>query len=223
MADLTQRSFSAVIFDVDGTLADSRESLRQVWTTWLREHGIAPDPSVNLHGMTNRAIVEMCLPQAEGAELDEAIDRVEALDLELAGLTTAMPGAQDALTSLDGAPVALATSALDTVARARLDSAGMILPAVVVTGDQVTRSKPDPEIFLLAAAELGVDPSDALVVEDAPAGVAAARAGGFSCLALTTTSDPAQLPADLVVPDLSHVLWSVGDTGITVEVHRPTC
>ena len=96
-------------------------------------------------------------------------------------------------------------------------AAGLALPAVVITGDQISHSKPDPEIFLTAAAALGVDPGDVLVVEDAPAGVAAARAGGFACLALTTTSDPAELPADLVVPDLSRIDWTVSKGRIRIR------
>lgn len=74
---------------------------------------------------------------------------------------------------------------------------------MLVTADDVTLGKPAPEPFVLAAARLGVDVVDCLVVEDATAGIIAGRAAGASTLALTTTAE--RIVADLVVPDLSAV------------------
>jgi HAD superfamily hydrolase (TIGR01509 family) len=76
----------------------------------------------------------------------------------------------------------------------------------VVTGCEVARKKPAPDIFLEAARRLGLDPAACLVVEDAPAGIAAAREAGCRCLALTTTMPAASFPdADWIAPDLDHV------------------
>ena len=95
-------------------------------------------------------------------------------------------------------------------------AAGLDVPAVLVTADDVAHGKPDPDVFLQAARRLGVEPSDCLVVEDAPAGLAAARAAGMASLAVLTSTPRAELEADAVVTDLSEVCWQVGDDGISL-------
>lgn len=85
---------------------------------------------------------------------------------------------------------------------------------MLVTADDVTLGKPAPEPFVLAAARLGVDVVDCLVVEDATAGIIAGRAAGASTLALTTTT--ARIVADLVVPDLSAVRLTAAPGGVLV-------
>ncbi len=81
------------------------------------------------------------------------------------------------------------------LARARLAAAGLPEPGVLVTADQVARGKPAPDPYLLAAERLGVDPADCLVLEDAPAGIAAGRAAGMTVWAVTTTHGPEDLGA----------------------------
>ena len=81
---------------------------------------------------------------------------------------------------------------------------------MVVTASDVAQGKPHPDPFLLAAARLGVDPADCLVVEDAPGGLEAARAAGCSTLAVTTTTVAADLLADAVVDTLADVRFTVG-------------
>jgi sugar-phosphatase len=104
------------------------------------------------------------------------------------------------------------TSAGRELARVRL-AAGGIRARHVVTIDDVSRGKPDPEPFLLGAKLLGVEPARCLVFEDAPAGLTAARAAGALTVAVTTTHAAAELDADLVVPDLSALrIERVGDS-----------
>jgi sugar-phosphatase len=89
----------------------------------------------------------------------------------------------------------------------------------MVTAESISRGKPDPEAYLKGAAELGVAPADCLVVEDAPAGAAAARSAGMRLLGLATTHRAEELePAELVVPDLTHVTVRV--VGDKLEVSR---
>jgi len=85
-----------------------------------------------------------------------------------------------------------------------LAAAGIHAPRLV-TIDDVSRGKPDPEPFLLGAKLLGVPPEACLVFEDAPAGLASARAAGASTVAVTSTHIADQLDADLVVPDLTGI------------------
>ncbi|WP_200942156.1 HAD-IA family hydrolase [Angustibacter sp. Root456] len=98
------------------------------------------------------------------------------------------------------------------MAATRLDA-----PSVLVAADHVHRGKPDPEPFLLGAERLGVDPELCLVVEDAPSGLAAARAAGMATLAVTTTTPPQELHADAVVSTLADVVLSADAEGVRVR------
>lgn len=101
------------------------------------------------------------------------------------------------------------------LAEARLREAGIETPELVAA-DDITRGKPDPEPFLLAARRLGVDPARCVVFEDASAGLAAGRAAGLRTVALTTTHTADELDADVVVRDLSAVSVQVTDGVLTL-------
>lgn len=198
--------FAAVIFDNDGTLVDSSASVTRSWERFAADHGIELQSMAGLHGVPARGIVERLVPDGDIDELTAQITRYEVADH---GGTVALPGAIAAVRALAGTGrVAVATSANTDLATARLAAAGIPDPDVLVTVDDVTRGKPHAEPFLLAAARLGVDPGECLVVEDAPSGLAAARAAGCASLAVTTHHTSAELyaaHAGLVVTDLAQV------------------
>ena len=181
-------SFAAVISDFDGVLADSSAAITRVWARWGDRLGIdgAAIQAAN-HGRPSLAVV------AEHV----AAERVEAeaawvLDAEVADTdgVVAYPGAADVLAL---PVVAIATSCELPLARARLAAAGLAVPRVLVTADQVARGKPAPDPYLLAAERLGVEPAGCLVIEDAPAGIAAGRAAGMTVWAVATTHRPDEL------------------------------
>ena len=102
---------------------------------------------------------------------------------------------------------AIVTSGSRALAVARLQAVGIPVPDVLVTAEQVERGKPDPAGYLHAARLLGVDPADAVVLEDAPPGVEAGRAAGMTVVAVLTTSDESSLrDAHSRVPDLRSLL-----------------
>ncbi|WP_405494827.1 HAD-IA family hydrolase [Streptomyces sp. NBC_00096] len=208
--------FDALLFDNDGTLVSSMESVHRCWTRWAREYGITFDAlaAVALHGRPAAEIIADLLP---AGVRDEALARIEALETEdVAGGVVLLPGAKELLSALPAGRWAVVTSATRPLAQARLREAGIDFPELVAA-DDITRGKPDPEPFLLAAARLGVDPARCVVFEDAPAGLAAGRAAGMVTVALTTTHPAAELDADVVVRDLSAVSVLVGAGGITIE------
>ena len=180
--------FAAVIADLDGTLVDSMAPTARAWARWGARHGLdgAALQAAN-HGRPARAVLAELLPaddlDAEAAWL---------LDAEVADTdgVVALPGAAGVL---DLPTVGIATSCFAPLAVARIRAAGLRIPDVLVTGDESARGKPSPEPFLLAAERLRVDPADCLVLEDAPAGVAAARAAGMTVWAVTTTHGAAEL------------------------------
>ncbi|WP_406214509.1 HAD family hydrolase [Streptomyces canus] len=209
-------SAEALLFDNDGTLVSSLESVHRCWTRWAEEFGITAEEfaRVELHG---RPAVEIAADLLPADVVPRALARIEQLEVEDVpnGGVHLLPGTKAFLDALPADRWAVVTSATRRLAEARLEAVG-ILPKTLVAADDVTRGKPDPEPYLLAARELGVDPARCVVFEDAPAGLRAGRAAGMTTVALTTTHQAHELDADLVVENLSALSAQV--TGGNLEV-----
>ncbi len=199
----------AVVFDCDGVLVDSEPYSERAWREALAEHGVdLGDDFSQWVGTTDEAIAVRYSAEA-GVSPTRLADRAAALLVE-GFREEPVPVFPDALEALDrvvatGMPVAVATNSerwrLEAIlGSARLD--GMFHFAV--TADDVRSPKPEPDMYLLVASLLGVDPSRCVVVEDSPTGVAAARAAGMRVIAVDRgVFDPALLaPATRVVPDI---------------------
>jgi len=210
--------FAAVLFDMDGTLVDSTPSVERCWARWAEEMDIDLRRLLGWHGVPAAAIARALLPPER---VEAGVARITELELEDTDGIRPLPGAAEALAVLPVGRAAIATSCTRPLARARLAAAGLDAPEVVVTADDVSRGKPDPEPFLLAAQRLGVDASRCLVVEDAPAGLAAARAAGCATLGVTTTTPAGELSADVVVRDLAQVRVVVDEDGVHVLAGGP--
>ncbi|GAA4785829.1 HAD-IA family hydrolase [Streptomyces ziwulingensis] len=204
----------AILFDNDGTLVDSTPAVLRCWARWAAEHGVPAgsfDP-VAMFGRPVAEVVAQVLPPHRVAAAVRRYDDLEAEDAEC----VLVPGAAGLLRALPRERWAVVTSASRRTADARLRRVG-IDPPVLVTADDITRGKPDPEPFLRAAARLGVAPRDCLVVEDTPAGLESARAAGMRRIAVTTTHPAARLRADLVVPGVAALRVRRAPDGLTVE------
>ncbi|MFD5650886.1 HAD family hydrolase [Streptomyces sp. NPDC127039] len=208
----------ALLFDNDGTLVSSLESVRRCWTRWAVEYGITAEQfgQVELHGRPGAEIAADLLPTARVAEAVARIEQLEVEDVPGGGVHL-LPGTRDFLDALPADRWAVVTSATRRLAEARLDAVG-ILPKTLIAADDITRGKPDPEPYLLGARALGVDPADCVVFEDAPAGLQAGRAAGMRTVALATTHRADELDADLVVTDLSALSALVTEGGIEIDV-----
>ncbi|WP_432038576.1 HAD-IA family hydrolase [Streptomyces cucumeris] len=210
-------SADALLFDNDGTLVSSMESVVRCWTRWAGEYGVSEEEfaAVELHGRPANDIIGDLLPAERIAGARARIDALELADVP--GGVELLPGTAELLTGLPAARWAVVTSANATLAAARLTEVGL-RPGTLITADDITRGKPDPEPFLLAAGRLGVDPARCVAFEDAPAGLASARAAGMRTVALTTTVPRAELIADWVVEDLSAVSAQATDGGVELTV-----
>nr|WSZ95110.1 HAD-IA family hydrolase [Streptomyces sp. NBC_00857] len=194
----------ALLFDNDGTLVSSLESVNRCWSRWAREFGVTEEDFVRV-GLHGRPAAEIAADLLPADVLPRAVARIEELEVEdVVGGVVLLPGSADLLASLPAERWAVVTSASRRLAEARLGEVG-VRPKAMITADDITRGKPDPEPFLLGARLLGVDPERCVVFEDAPAGLAAARAAGMWTVALTTTHQRSELDADVVVGDLSEV------------------
>ncbi|MFH8491427.1 HAD family hydrolase [Streptomyces longisporoflavus] len=205
----------ALLFDNDGTLISSMESVYRCWRRLAQEYGITAEEfeRVELHGRPAAEIIADMLPAERVAE---AVARIEELEVsDVAGGVVLLPGTLELLASLPAGRWAVVTSAGRRLAEARLAEVG-IDPRMLISADDITRGKPDPEPFLLAAAKLGVDPARCVVFEDAPAGLTAGRAAGMTTVALATTHTAGELSADVVVKDLSAVSAQAIEGGVEI-------
>ncbi|MEV5090755.1 HAD family hydrolase [Streptomyces griseoincarnatus] len=210
----------ALLFDNDGTLVSSLDSVNRCWTRWAVEYGLTAEDfaRIELHGRPAAEIAADLLP---AHVVPQAVARIEDLEVEdvADGGVGLLPGTKEFLAGLPGERWAVVTSATRRLAEARLGAVG-ILPKTLVAADDITRGKPDPEPYLLAARTLGVDPADCVVFEDTPAGLQAGRAAGMTTVALATTHRAEELTADLVVKDLSALSALVTEAGIEIAA-RP--
>ncbi len=193
--------FAAVLSDLDGVLVDSGAEVERIWREWAVSRGLDPDEvGRTSHGVPGVQVIERWAPEldpvAESTRLDE-------LHAETGGV--ALPGAAELLASV--APLAVVTSCTPPLAAARFSAAGLAPPAVIITADLTPRGKPHPDPYLAGARALGVPSRDCLVIEDAPAGIAAGREAGATVWAVATTHAADELgAADVVCADLYDVL-----------------
>jgi HAD superfamily hydrolase (TIGR01509 family) len=209
-------SFDAVLFDMDGLLLDTESLWRDVWLAVAAEFGYTLPVAEyqQVIGTTPAGTLEI-LQRALGPDAPvEAMQRVtklRALEQIERGHVRAKPGVAALVDVLRArvVPYAVATSTAHDLARTKLRAAGIgELFDVLVGGDQVAHGKPAPDIFLLAAATLGVDPTRCLVLEDSLNGLRAARAAGARAIMvpdLLPADDEARSLAWRVMPSLDAV------------------
>lgn len=208
----------AVIFDLDGTLVDSYDAHYEAWRAISATHGVAVtvDDYYSHFGRRNEDLLRECWMRAGKGEL--TADEIHALDHEKEAAYRAlvahrfpiMDGARELVASLRADGFRTAVGSSGPPANVALAIQGLALENAfdaVVTGRDVKRSKPDPECFLLAAERLSVPPERCVVFEDAPAGIAAAKAAGMRCIAITSKGHTVerQREADLVFPTVKTV------------------
>ncbi|MGX5801468.1 HAD-IA family hydrolase [Bradyrhizobium sp. Arg314] len=178
--------FAAFLFDMDGTVLNSIAAAERVWTKWAERRGL--DVATFLPTIHGKRAIEtiggLMLPGVDAVAEADALLKAEADDLE--GIVP-IPGAVAFLKSLPPERWAIVTSAPRELALLRIKAAGIPVPAMMVTAEDVTHGKPAPDCFLLAAKRLGVDARDCLVFEDAPAGIAAGEASGASVMVISAT------------------------------------
>jgi len=192
--------FAAVLCDLDGVLVDSGDAVERVWREWARERGLDPDDVGRAsHGVPGRQVIERVAPALDAVGEAERVDRRHA-----ATGGSALPGAVELLATVS--PLAVVTSCSPALAAARFAAAGLTPPPVLITSDLTPRGKPFPDPYLAAASALGVEPGRCVVIEDAPAGIAAARAAGMAVWAVTTTHAASELLADVVAADVRELL-----------------
>lgn len=202
----------AILFDLDGVLVDSTPCASRIWGAWAVKHGLDPVHVVHAaHGQRTIETVRQVAPQLDARKEADAIDREEVDDV--AGLRV-LPGAKELLGVLPSDRYTIVTSGGLRLATARLQAAGLPVPANIVTGDDVAKGKPDPEPYQTGAKRLGRQPARCLVFEDAPPGIRSAKSAGATVVAPATTYPRHELAgADFIVDSLASVTASITPSG----------
>jgi sugar-phosphatase len=211
---------AAVLFDNDGVLVRSHPQTEEAWTTLAAEFDIELGRLLT-EGMGVRA-EDTLARLVEPERVDAAIERLADLEVGLAPLTEAMPGADRLLRALPSDRWTVVTSACRRLAEARWRGAGLPLPDRSVTAEDVLRGKPNPEPFLTGAERLGVDPTDCVVFEDSPSGGLAAMEAGARVVAVGRQRWPDEVKPLARVDDLTGLVAAAGagagDDGLTLRL-----
>ena len=186
--------FKAVIFDWDGTLADTRKAVVQSFQKVLTEAGCSVSDEFILRRMgigTKKTILEAyreCNLRIDVSTLEKLVKEKIETQVALTNIVSLFDGVTELLEELHGKTmIGLATmSGRKVVAKLLSEKKIRDYFDVVVSADDIEHPKPDPEIFLFSAAELDVAPEDCVVVEDSVFGVKAAKAAKMRCIAVPT-------------------------------------
>ena len=197
------------LFDLDGTLVDSLPVVERSWCKWGDRFGIPHDEILGfIHGKQAITSIRHFMPGRSEEDIQAEfrfLEQIEATDID--GIV-ALPGALNLLNTLNeaGIPWAIVTSGSIPVAHARHRAAGLPMPKVFVTAEQVKKGKPAPDAYLLGAELLGIPAQQCAVGEDAPAGLLSGLAAGCRTIAVNVPADAPRLDeADLVLTTLESL------------------
>lgn len=205
-------SCAAILFDLDGVLVDSTRAVDREWREWAARKGVDGDAVMAIaHGVRTIEVIRRVAPHLDAQVEAAAIEDHEAHDQT--GVLV-MPGALDLVRSIPKGRWGVVTSGSRLLAQNRLRYCELPVPEVLVTSDDVTNGKPDPEPYLKGAQGLGFRPEECLVIEDAPAGIQSARAAGMKVIGMASTYRTAKLAdADAVVKAFARLQVVSNGTG----------
>lgn len=205
----------AILFDMDGTLVDSTCCVEAVWSRWAERHGL--EVSYVLAASHGRRTLDTLSEIAPHLDLAQEATQLDAEELTYTEGIKAVNGAAALLRALPPKSWAVVTSAGRSLAKLRLECAGLPLPEILVSADDVKEGKPDPAGYLQAAKLLGIAPEQCLVIEDTPAGILAGRSAGMKVLAVTTTYPTTYLLGAPCIRNFDQV--QVAQAASVLELH----
>ncbi|KAF9923876.1 hypothetical protein FBU30_006086 [Linnemannia zychae] len=205
-----------LLFDMDGTLIDTTIIVERHWKNWCDAHNVNFESLISVsHGRPSFEIMKEFAPVDKQEEY-QTPEYLAILESKVANDLDGMiliPGAKELLASLPQSTWAVVTSAGYEMAKSRFHQTGLATPPIMVTATHVTNGKPHPEGYMSAAKQLGLDPKDCVVFEDAPAGIRAGKASGAKAVIGMNTGT---MPLDHLVEAGAHpIVHSFNDLVFT--------
>ena len=207
--------YAALLFDMDGTILTSSAAAERAYAAWARRAGVSEDAVLGyFHG--RRAIDTIRHFAPPSMDVDAEARWLEAYELEDLQGITAKPGAIRLLNALPADRWAVVTSSSQELARKRIAAAGLPFPDYLVSSDDITRGKPDPEGFLRGASVLGAEPNHCLVFEDTQAGAHAGFSAGADVVLVAGTHESGDLPVKAVIHDYERITIRASESSVWI-------
>ncbi|WP_417843877.1 HAD-IA family hydrolase [Thalassospira sp.] len=215
---MTGRRFSAFLFDMDGTIINSIEVAIDAWSQWAVRHGLdAAEVTKAMHGV--RAAETIARFGPAGIDIDHEVALLTDAEFNAVDKVKPIAGAARFLSALPRDRWAIVTSSPRRLALQRITAAGLPMPDILITAEDVNAGKPAPDCFIAAAEKLNVEISNCLVWEDAPAGIAAGKAAGADVMIVTATHDSPDDKAGETIIDYQNLACDIAPDGtLTLKV-----
>ena len=205
-----------LLFDMDGVLVSSIGSVNRCWRRWAVMYEIPDAENYQVpHGHRAIDVIRRLRPDIDP---QEGLRVIEDMEIEDTADLTVLPGVKNLLEKLPPERWAIVTSATHRLLLGRLQAAGLPIPERIVSADMVERGKPHPEPYMRGAAMLGLDPSECVVVEDAPSGVGAGIEAGCRVLAVLGTHTAEELrQATWIAKSLEQMRIVADESSLTLS------
>ncbi len=207
----------AILFDLDGVLINSSKVIERHWKIWADSHHISFKQLMGIaHGRTSAEIIRLFAPHLDAKQ--EGFEREAAEGVDVDGLEV-FASARELLLRLPPGSWAVVTSGNILTATTRLRFGNFPSPQVLITSEDVQKSKPDPEPYLFAAQRLQIPPEQCVVIEDSPAGISAAHSAGMRVIAVSTTHPPQEIiEADFITNEIAGISVNVKGEELSVII-----